>query len=70
MGTVAFGVVLPTAMRMGSRSLAEPVYRSWPLPVASPGQRTRVLPTVLRAFVPKVVPLPPGFDAALLGGVK
>ncbi len=27
-------------------------------------------PPPQRAFVPKVVPLPPGFDAALLGGVK
>ena len=34
------------------------------------GQTYVAPPPPQRAFVPKVVPLPPGFDAALLGGVK
>ena len=34
------------------------------------GQTYVAPPPPARAFVPKVVPLPPGFDAALLGGTK
>lgn len=34
------------------------------------GQTYVAPPPPQRAFVPKVVPLPPGFDAALLGGTK
>jgi L-seryl-tRNA(Ser) seleniumtransferase len=55
--TVVLGVVLPTVVRMGSRSLPDPVYFTWPLKVTSPAQSAcagNVPVMLLRALVPNV----------------